>query len=149
MRITYDMFGGAFLSKITEYEFLNLYDGDRQAIVDGYMKRAIAAFRKSCLYDFVSTRNEDERVFDVEVEDDDIDELVDIISEGMLVQWMKPYIYKQELLSSQLNTRDFTLYSPAELLKRVGDAYQKCQKDYTRMVREYSFNHSDLSKYHT
>ena len=66
----------------------------------------------------------------------------------MVVQWLKPYVYKQELLESTLNTRDFTAYSPAELLRRVGDAYTKAQKDYIQMVREYSYNHGDLTVLH-
>ena len=39
-------------------------------------------------------------------------------------------------------------YSPAELLLRIGNAYAKVQKDYTNMVREYSYNHGDLSDLH-
>ena len=84
----------------------------------------------------------------VDVKEEDEDELIEIISEGMVVQWLKPYVYKQELLENVLNTRDFTLYSPAELLLRVGNAYAKAQKDYTQMIREYSYNHGDLTVLH-
>ena len=66
----------------------------------------------------------------------------------MLIQWMKPYVYKQDNLENVLNTRDFTTYSPAELLLRVGNAYAKAQKDYTQMIREYSYNHGDLKDLH-
>ena len=66
----------------------------------------------------------------------------------MLVQWLKPFVYKQELLENVLNTKDFTTYSPAELLMRVGNAYSKAQKDYTQKIREYSFNHGDLTDLH-
>jgi hypothetical protein len=47
-----------------------------------------------------------------------------------------------------MNTRDYSMYSPAELLMRVGNAYQKAQRDYTQMIREYSYNHGDLSDLH-
>jgi len=66
----------------------------------------------------------------------------------MVVQWLKPYVYKQELLENVLNTKDFSTYSPAELLLRVGNAYAKAQKDYLNMIREYSFNHGDLTDLH-
>lgn len=148
MGIPYDVFAGAFLSKITEFEFLQLAEEDRTSIVDGYMKRAISAFRKNCKYDLTSTADDALREFSVNIADADIDELVDIISEGMVMQWLKPYVYKQELLENVLNTRDFTTYSPAELLLRVGNAYAKAQKDYTQMIREYSYNHGDLSDLH-
>jgi len=148
MSLSYDTFTMAFLAKISEFDFINMESESRTDIVDGYMKRAVTAFRKNCKYDLFTTANDNDRVFNIDVADDDLDELVDIISEGMLVQWMKPYVYKQENLEMLLNTRDFTSYSPAELLMRIGNAYAKAQKDYTQMIREYSYNHGDLSDLH-
>ncbi len=148
MSVPYDLFTGAFLAKVSEFDFVKLEEKDRAAIVDGYMKRAISAFRKNCKYDLFTTGDDTAREFSVDIPDEDIDELADIISEGMLVQWLKPFTYKQELLENVLNTKDFTTYSPAELLMRVGNAYSKAQKDYTQMIREYSFNHGDLTGLH-
>lgn len=148
MSISYDLFTSAFLSKITEYEFIQLAEENRTAIVDGYMKRAVSAFKKNCKYNLAGTGDDVLREFAVDVAEGDIDELIDIISEGMVVQWLKPYVYKQELLENAINTRDFQTYSPAELLMRIGNAYAKAQKDYTQMIREYSYNHGDLSNLH-
>lgn len=147
MSISYDAIASAFLSKITEFEFLQIPEKDRTAIIDGYMKRAVSAFKNVCQYD-LTAYDDTLREFTDDVDEADIDELLEIISEGMLVQWLKPYVYKQELLENALNTADFTTYSPAELLLRVGNAYAKAQKDYTQMVREYSYNHGDLSELH-
>lgn len=147
MSISYDAITHAFLSKITEFEFLQIPEEDRTSIIDGYMKRAITAFKNVCQYD-LSLCDDVLREFTDDFDQADIDELLDIISEGMVVQWLKPYLYKQELLENALNTADFTTYSPAELLMRVGNAYEKAQKDYTQLVREYSYNHEDLSELH-
>lgn len=147
MSITYDMLAEAFLSKVTEFEFLRLPTESREAIIDGYMKRAVSSFKKICTYDLAAC-DDVLREYTDDFDDEDVDEIVDIISEGMLVQWMKPYVYKQELLENQLNTNDFTTYSPAELLLRVGAAYAKVQKDYIQMIREYSYNHGDLTGLH-
>ena len=148
MSLSYDVFGAAFLSKIAEYDFLRMGEEQRTATVDSFLKRSVASFKKVCLYDLTSAADDDIREFDVEIDGDDLDDLVDIISEGMVVQWMKPYVYHQENLQNVLNTRDFTTYSPAELLLRIGNAYSKAQKDYTQMVREYSYNHGDLTTLH-
>lgn len=148
MSVPYDKFTEAFLSKITEYDFINLKDFERNSLVDGYMKRAIASFRHVCIYDFSSTGDDMIREFDIDVPEDDLEEIVDIISEGMLVQWMKPFTYKQENLESVLNTRDFTTYSPAELLLRISSAYESVRKHFTGMTREYSYNHGDLTDLH-
>lgn len=148
MSIPYDIFVGAFLSKITEFDLSELTDSDRDELVDGYMKRAISAFKNNCKYDLTTTGNDYIREFDIDIDPESIDEIVDIVSEGMVVQWLKPYVYKQENLENTLSTRDFSSYSPAELLMRVGNAYEKARKDYTQMIREYSYNHGDLSELH-
>ena len=148
MSVPYDVFAGSFLAKISEYSFLSLEEPDRTAIVDGFMKRALSTFRKNCKYDLFTTGNDTERVFAIDIPEADLTEIADIVSEGMVSQWLKPYVNKQENLENVLNTKDFTTYSPAELLMRVGNAYAKVQRDYTNMIREYSYNHGDLSDLH-
>ena len=146
--VSYDIFTEAFLGKVSEYDFLKLDEYDRTVLVDGFMKRALANFRKNCAYDLFTTGDDLIRSFDIDIPNADLDEIADVVSEGMVVQWLKPYVYKQELLQNTLNTRDFTTYSPAELLLRVGNAYGKAQKDFVNMIREYSYNHGDLTDLH-
>lgn len=148
MSVPYDRFTDAFLAKITEYDFASMKDFERNGVVDGYMKRALANFRKICKYDFSTTGDDLVREFDVDVADGDMDELAEIVSEGMLVQWLKPYTYRQENLENVLSTKDFSTYSPSGLLMRVRDAYTSAQKDFTNMMREYSYNHGNLEELH-
>jgi len=161
MNIPYDVFIDAFLGKVTEYNFLRLGDYDRNHTVDGYMKRAIAAFRHVCKYDFVNTGDDNLREFIIKTDredpdgeiqrrldeelTEDLDEIVDIVSEGMLVQWMKPYFFQSDNYENLVSTRDFTLHSPSELLYRITNAYHEVKKDFTNMIKEYSYNHGDLS----
>lgn len=148
MSVSYDLFAEAFLEKITEYDLLQLDEDDQVAIVDGFMKKALSEFSYVCKYDFLDHEDDSTRTFDVEVSGADLYEIVNIVSDGMVVAWLKPYIYKQQLLNNVLNTRDFSVYSPAELLKQVRATYEKAQKDFIQMIREYSFNHGDLKGYH-
>lgn len=147
MSVSYDKFAAAFLEKVTDYNF-PLTDYERNGMVDGYMKRAIAQFRHVNRYDFSTTADDITRTFDVDVEDDDLDEIVDIVSEGMLVQWMKPYVYAEENLENALSTKDFTVYSPANLLLRIKEAYNQAKRDFVVMSREYSYNHGKLGDLH-
>lgn len=147
MNISYDTITNSFLSKITEFELLKMPDEVRTNIVDGYMKRVIPEFQKVCEYD-LTEYDDESRVFTDDFDEKDVDEIVNIISEGMLVEWLKPYLYRQELLENAMNTKDFSTYSPAELLLRVGNAYKQAQANYTQMLREYSYNHNNLSELH-
>ena len=144
MGVSYDLFTAAFLGKVTEYDFIPLEQYNRNSIVDGYMVRACAQFNKICKYDLLA-RDDAVREFMTDIPDDEIDEIVDIVSECMLVQWMKPYMYRADNLENVLNTADFSAYSPAELLYRITSAYKMAKRDFTNMMREYSYNHGDLS----
>ena len=148
MSIAYDEFTMAFLAKVIQYDFVTMDKKDRQDIVDGYMKRSIANFRHICKYDFSRTADDVLREFDLDVSQEDMDEILDIVSVGMVVQWLKPYVYKQDALTLFLNTRDFTMYSPAELLFRIGNAYMDARQNFQAMMREYSYNHGDLTELH-
>ena len=149
MSVPYDVFTNAFLDKVMEYDFANLKDFERNGIVDGYMKHAISSFKHMCKYDFYTTGDDIIREFDVEVDDGDLDEIADIISEGMVYHWLKPYAYHQDNLLGVLNTKDFTTYSRAELIMRIGNAYTAARKDFVRMMRDYSYFHGDLTDLHT
>lgn len=149
MDISYDLFTGAFLSKITEFDILTLTSEEQTTIVDGYMKRAMSQFQHVCDCDFLASEDDTNRKYVVDLtEDDDVTEIVDIVSEGMVVCWLKPYVNRQENLELVMNTRDFTTYSSAELLYRVGERFRLAQSNFTNMMREYSFNHGDLTVLH-
>lgn len=147
MSVPYDLFIGAFLGKVTEYDFINLDEYDRNNMVEGYMKRACSQFDKICKYN-LTDRDDIVRRFNIDIPEDEIDEILDIVSEGMLVQWMKPYVFKQDNLVQLLNTRDFTNYSPAELFRQMNSAYNSVSKNFTNAMREYSYNHGDLTDLH-
>lgn len=148
MNLSYDTFTAAFLAKVSEYDLLEMQSEERRETIDGYLKAAVAMFKKNCRYDLITSQNDWSRVFEVNIAEEDADELIDIISLGMVMQWMRPYLYRQENLENLMNTRDFSLYSPANLLLRIGEAYQNVRKEYTQMIREYSYNHGDLSVLH-
>ena len=150
MAVPYDMFTVMFLGKISEYEFINMTDEDRTSIVDGYMKSALSSstFQKVVDYDFAGTADDEMRIFDLDIDENILYDIAGIVTEGMVVEWLKPFVYNQDNLQNVLSTRDYSIYSPAELLYRIGNAYQAAQKDYTQMLREYSYNHGDLTELH-
>ena len=148
MTVSYDAFTEAFLAKITEYNFLKLTEEDRQAIVYGYMKRAASKFSEVCKYD-IANGDDENRTYTLDgASEDEAFEIIDIVTDGMLEQWMRQYLYKQENLENALNTADFSHYSPAELTYRITNAYKMCRKNYIAAVHEYSFRHGDLTRLH-
>lgn len=150
MTVSYDTFTEAFLNKITEYKFIRLPQENRQAMVDGYMKRACSQFSEVCKYNIANGGDDYARTFDFGdvITEDELWEIVDIVSDGMVVQWFYQYFYKQENLENMITTADYSRYSPAELTYRITNAYKLCRKEFTNRIREYSYRHGDLTDLH-
>jgi len=149
MDISYDVFLSAFLSKVTEYDFATLSDSLRTGIVDGYMRRALIDFSDVCEYDFESSADDTRRLFsDIDISQRDLIEITDIVSDGMVVQWLRPYVYRIENLELTMSTKDFTTFSSANLLSSITDTYQKANRQFINRCREYSYRHGDLTVLH-
>ena len=152
MTVSYDEFTTAFLNKITEYTFVHLNVGDREAIVESYMKNACSDFAHICRANITEwddeTRSFDLTVGNTEISRGELYEIIDIVSDGMVYQWFKQFMYAQENLQNMLNTADFTSYSPAELLYRLTTAYKQAERNFTNRMREYSYRYGDLTVLH-
>ena len=146
MVVSYDAFTEAFLNKITEYTFCRLPQENRQAIVDGYMKRVCSQFSEVCKYG-IGDGDDNTRTIDLgeTITNNELHEIIDIVSDGMVVQWFKQYFYKQENLENMITTSDYSRYSPAELTYRITNAYKICRREFITRVREYSYRHGDLT----
>lgn len=143
MVVSYERIFNDFLLKITEYKFLSLPQSTSNEIAGIYMRHAVMQFSTVCREPLTGFDDEKETVT---MENDiDEDEFIDIITDGMVFYWFKQYMFAEENLKNQLNTADFSTYSPAELLKQVKSAYDQCRKDFTARLRRYSYDHGDLT----
>lgn len=148
MFVSYDVFTAAFLAKITEYKLLKISEENRQELCDGYMKRACAKFAEVCKHD-IGNGDDEARGFNLDdITQGELDEIVDIVSDGMVYQWLAQYMYKQENLENMLTTSDYSAYSPAELTYRITNAYKETERKFIGEVREYSYRHADLTVLH-
>ena len=140
----YKAFIDTFLDKISDYKLLN-YEGylvDELAV--GYMKRVCTKFDKICQAD-LSQQDDNEYAF---LSDEIDDEIIDIVTDGMVVEWLRQHVNNSDNLENILNTKDFTMYSSKNLLAEIKSLYQDEQKAFTNSMREYSYNHGDLSNLH-
>ena len=146
MVVSYERVIEEFLQKVTEFRLLELPASTRDRIVRGYMISAISDFAKKCR-EPLAGYDDDEQTITMQNEIDE-DEFANIISEGMVYYWFKQHMNNQENLANLLNTTDFSSYSPAELLKQVKASYDQCRKNFTNLLREYTYEHGDLTDLH-
>lgn len=148
MTVSYDVFTSAFLAKVQEYRFLRMPEPTRRDLIDGYMYRTCAKFGEVCVYD-IANGDDETRSFEFDgMTNGELHEIIDIVSDGMVYQWMSAYMYKQENLENTLTTGDYSAYSPAELTYRITNAYENCRKKFVNAMREYSYRHGDISTLH-
>lgn len=146
MVVSYEKVIDEFLQRVTEFRLIELPVSTREHIVRSYMISALSDFSKKCR-EPLDHYDDTERTITMK-NDIDEDEFVNIIAEGMVFYWFKQYMHNQENLQNLLNTTDFSSYSPAELLKQVKASYDQCRKNFTNMLREYTYEHGDLTDLH-
>lgn len=140
MNTTYSEVYGWFLDKVTAHSLAMFTDTVKNELVFGYLRSACAKF-KCCKVD-LGDRDDDLQVFNNELDDD----VIDIISENMVVAWLQPKLNNEENLVNSLSTKDYSFYSPGNLLAKITDVYKLTKKNSSVMMSNYSFNHGVLPK---
>lgn len=128
-----------FLGIVTEYKFFKILDEDRDEWLFDLMNRACAKFRKSCKKD-LSDRDNELGQFNIDLDDDEIA----IIHELMIVEWLQPQLFSCENLENRLNTKDYSEYSPANLLKEIRSTHEYAVSESKNMIKNYTFSLHDL-----
>ena len=131
----------SFIGKITDYDLPKFTDVEKEEIIYGFMKSACTKFAKVCKIDLYD-RDEDLKQFNQDLND----EIIEILSENMLVEWLKPKVLFTDNLSNVLNTKDFSMYSPANMLKELRETLSYLKKNARALINNYSFAHSEVGK---
>lgn len=127
----------SFLDKVNDYDLADMTAELAQTSMRGWLNQAVVRFLESCKKDLTQT---EEGGF---TEDLDLIE-IDILTEGMVEAWLKPIRNNLDLLRNALSTKDFTTFSPANLLDKVNDTYSMAHANFLSRIKEYSFIRNDV-----
>lgn len=127
----------SFLDKVNDYDLADMTAEMAQTAMHGWLNQAVVRFLESCKKDLTQT---EEGGF---TEDLDLME-IDILTEGMVEAWLKPIRNNLDLLRNALSTKDFTTFSPANLLDKVNDTYSMAHANFLSRIKEYSFIRNDV-----
>jgi len=127
----------SFLDKVNDYDLADMTAELAQTSMRGWLNQAVVKFLESCKKDLTQT---EEGGF---TEDLDLME-IDILTEGMVEAWLKPIRNNLDLLRNALSTKDFTTFSPANLLDKVNDTYSMAHANFLSRIKEYSFIRNDV-----
>lgn len=127
----------SFLDKVNDYDLADMVQTDAETFMRGLLNQAVVRFLESCKKDLTQT---DDSGF---IEDLDLME-IDILTEGMVEAWLKPIRNNLDLLRNTLSTKDFTTFSPANLLDKVNNTYSMAHANFLSRIKEYSFIRNDV-----
>lgn len=134
-KILYD----SVLSKIKDYDFLNLDESQVYSILLDYIRPAVVKFRP-CKQD-LSNRDDLLEVFNIALTDDEIE----ILSDFMVVEYLDSnYIRVPAAMKQVLSNKDFNTYSPANLLEKVTSVRNQYMSEAKQLMRDYSYRNSVL-----
>ncbi len=132
----YDLYSGM----CSDYEFLNLSTQEQDEILEGWLLIAVGEFKK-CKID-LSDRDSTLKQFNQTLTDD----IKNILAKGILKNWLSPKLYTIDNLKNHLSTKDFQLYSPANILKEIRTTYNEVKKDFDREKIKYGYDNFDPLK---
>ena len=139
----YETVFAEFKDKITDPDLILFSEDLQTESLISYMNKAISRCKR-----------EVKKTVDLTIRDDEImefgsevpDEVIDIITEWMTVFWLEQYVNNSENLQNSLSTKDFSFFSPANLLEKIGNRYDIARKYSKGKTNEYSFIISDMKE---
>lgn len=131
-----------FLIKAESYSFLELKVENREHVLKSYLFDAIARFQPFC--DDIDLNDYDE---DIECFNQTLDNtIIYILAENMVLVWLKKQITREETLRNMLNEKDYSAFSPANLLNALNDAYKELNSECYNFMNDYSLSKLDTMK---
>lgn len=165
--VKFDVFIDAFLFKITSYDYIDMDEDTFNLQMDSYLLAVCADFDRlfrSRVGLTFADRDLELRQFNWDFPTYEeqmkwrkhnrdyisLDEVINIISEGMVVKWMDGFLHSGDLLQygNLLQTRDFTVFSPSSFISSLGAIYDNARTRYKNLINEFSYNHANLTTLH-
>lgn len=129
-----------YRGQVRNYEFLDYDAVTREAMQLDLLKMAISDFEDVCKQD-LNDREDDLLEFNITLTNRE----KDILALGMIVHFVRQYVYNTDALQNGLNTKDFTLFSPANLLEKMTTLLTTTERQQMKEINLYSFRNGEIS----
>lgn len=120
--------------KFSDYDFLKLPESEREYILERYLMAARADFEKMCRIDLSQVDNV-RKEFEADLDN----EVVEILSIGIAYHWVSSKVLDSTNLRNSLSIKDYSFFSPANLLREMTEFRNSLYKEYRRRMIEYSY----------
>ena len=126
--------------KFADRNLLKLTDDEKEQVLEKYLFSAQVRFANVCRID-LSDRNDEKKQYN-----NTLDEAsVEILALGVAYYWLRARVMRVELMKNNLSTKDFTVFSNANLLKEVRTTCDTVYKEWIGLMNDYSFRNGDIA----
>lgn len=129
-----------YRARVRNYDFLDYNSITRDVFQYDLLMMSISDFEDVCQND-LNDREDELLVFNVDLTNRE----KDILALGMVLHFIEPYVYNTDSLQNALNTKDFSLYSPANLLEKMTELMTTTERRLKREINLYSFRNGGIS----
>lgn len=125
--------------RFSDYDFMRMDIQTREDILERYLFSAIADL--SVIIPNLIKYDINTKAFDEQLDD----EIVELLALGVDYYWFSAKVQNSELLRNSLSTKDWTYFSPANLMRELINLRNDIKAEYKSAVTIYSYNHGDFS----
>lgn len=126
--------------KFADRNLLKLTDEEKEQVLEKYLLSSQVRFSNVCRFD-LSDRDEEKKQFNQTLDEASIE----ILALGIAYYWLRAKVLRVELMKNNLSTKDFTVFSNANLLKEVRETRDTIYKEWIGMINDYSFRNGDIA----
>ena len=144
MPTSFDSIYDRAVFKFTDYTFLTTAADIKKDVLQRYLLSAIVDFRPMCE---AGKLDYDLEKLEFKAELDD--EIQEILALGIAYYWLSGQALTRELLRNTLHNKDYTSYSPANLLKEIQTLRDSIRQEYMGKCNTYSFRYGNIDQLKT
>lgn len=126
--------------RFKDYDFMRIDIQSREDILERYLQSAVADFAVVC-EDGHLEMDWDYKEF----EEDLTHEEQEILALGVDYYWFSSKVQNSELLRNSMSTKDYTFFSPANLMRELRNLRNDLKAEFKTAVTLYSYNHGNFA----
>lgn len=136
MATPYSIIYDRALAKLTDYDLAFVPDDDLQLMLRGWLKSAIAKFRK-CASD-LSDRDDELNTFNVDL----VDEEIEILAMLVVSEWLEPQVNSVLLTHQMFGGKEEKYYAQANQLAEIKALRDETRTEARKLMRDYTYAHT-------
>lgn len=128
------------LTRFKDYTWLKYSDEDKAYLLRNYLRMAQSDFGPVCLED-LKDYSDESGSFNFVLSN----EVINILAVGVSYYWLDARIMSSENLRNYMSTKDYTYFSPANLLREMTALKESAWKEYQRRITMYGYFKANIS----